>query len=89
MDTIIEAANKRSSNTHTFFNALRVVGSEKSIGVLEEYVEKNKNKTDDEVRASIGAARKAIKDIERRMTVSSKPAEKTLEEAMRKKKVPA
>ncbi|NYZ75862.1 hypothetical protein H0N98_01255 [Candidatus Micrarchaeota archaeon] len=60
-------------------------GGKKSLEILRRIV---KNKKDYD-KQEMEAARDAIKEIERRMTVSSKPAEKKLEEAMRKKKVPA
>ncbi|QLJ53179.1 MAG: hypothetical protein Sv326_1004 [Candidatus Fermentimicrarchaeum limneticum] len=60
-------------------------GWKKSSEILNRIV-KNKKDYDEQ---EIEAARKASKEIEGRMTVSSKPAEKKLEEAMKRKKVPA
>jgi hypothetical protein len=60
-------------------------GGKKSLVILNGIV-KNKKDYDEQ---DIEAARKAIKDIEGRMTVSSKPAEERLRKAMEKKKVPA
>lgn len=62
-------------------------GGQKSLEILRGIINKHKGKEDE--WGTVEAACKAIKEIERRMTVSSKPAEKKLEEAMKKRKVPA
>ncbi len=96
-DDFVEATKKaissKDGNVNDYltalFDMLKVSGTEKSKVLLNEFIDKNKNNRDQYVRLDVEYAREAVKEIERRMTVSSKPAEKTLEEAMKRKKVTA
>jgi hypothetical protein len=56
---------------------------------MNEFIDKNKNNRDQYVILDVEHAREAIKEIEKRTGVSAKPAEKKLEDAMKRKKVPA
>jgi len=91
-DVVLKATKEAiaaNDDVNLSFGALRAIGTEKSKTVLNEFIDKNKNNRDPYVREYVKEAREAIKEIEKRVGVSSKPAAKKLEEAMEKKKVPA
>jgi hypothetical protein len=91
-DVVLKATKEAiaaNDDVNLSFDALGAIGTGKSKAVLNEFIDRNKNNRDPYVRGYVEDARKAVKEIEKRMTVSSKPAEKTLEDAMKRKKVPA
>jgi hypothetical protein len=85
----VEAIEKNDEDKSLSFDTLGAIGTEKSKAVLNEFIDKNKNKRDPYVREDVDDARKAVKEIEKRIGVSAKPAEEKIKEAMGKKKVPA
>jgi len=91
-DVVLKATKEAiaaNDDVNLSFGVLRAIGTEKSKAVLNEFMDKNKNNRDPYVREYVKEAREAVKEIEKRVGVSSKPAAKKLEEAMEKKKVPA
>jgi len=91
-DAVLKATKEAiaaNDDVNLSFGALRAIGTGKSKAVLNEFIDKNKNNRDPYVREYVKEAREAVKEIEKRVGVSSKPAAKKLEEAMEKKKVPA
>ena len=91
-DAVLKATKEAiaaNDDVNLSFGTLRAIGTGKSKAVLNEFIDKNKNNRDPYVREYVKEASEAVKEIEGRMTVSSKPAEEKLRKAMEKKKVPA
>jgi hypothetical protein len=93
-DDFIEATKRaissKDGNVNDYltalFDMLKVSGTEKSRGLLKEYIDNNKNKTDEDSRNNVKHAREAVKEIEGRLGVPAKPAEEKIKKAMMEKK---
>jgi len=91
-DAVLKAtkeAIEKNDEVNLSFGALRAIGTEKSKAVLNEFIDKNKNNRDPYVREDVEEAREAVKEIEKRVGISAKPAEEKIKDAMGKKKLPA
>jgi hypothetical protein len=91
-DAVLKATKEAiaaNDDANLSFGALRAIGTGKSKAVLNEFIDKNKNKRDQYVRLYVEEAREAVKEIEKRIGVSAEPAKKKLEDAMKRRKVPA
>jgi len=91
-DAVLKAtkeAIEKNDEVNLSFGALRAIGTEKSKAVLNEFIDKNKNNWDPYVREDVEEAREAVKEIEKRVGISAKPAEEKIKDAMGKKKLPA
>jgi hypothetical protein len=91
-DVVLKAtieAIEKGGDKGALFATLGAIGTEKSKAVLNEFIDKNKNNRDQYVRLDVEETRKAVKEIEKRVGVSAKPAEEKIKEAMGKKKLPA
>jgi len=91
-DIVLKAtkeAIEKNDDVNLSFGALGAIGTGKSKAVLNEFIDKNKNKRDQYVRLYVEEAREAVKEIEKRVGVSAKPAEEKIKDAMRKRKLPA
>jgi hypothetical protein len=87
LNAIVKAARKENVDTLALFHTLGTIGGENSIAALEKYIGENKNKKDGDTRLNIEHAHEAIKEIEKRIGVSAKPAEERIKESIERKPV--
>jgi hypothetical protein len=88
-DAVLEAAKKAmkegDEDANIFFGVLGAIGTKESKAFLNEFIENNKNSRDPYVKDHLADARKQVKKIERRLSVSVQPVEEKLKEGMEKK----
>jgi hypothetical protein len=89
-DVVLKATKEAiaaNDDVNLSFDTLGRIGTEKSKAVLNEFIDKNKKNRDPYVRGYVEEAREAVKEIEKRIGVSVKPAEETLKKSIGKEKV--
>jgi hypothetical protein len=73
---------KKRGDVGAFFDAMGAVGTEDSKKLLEEWVDGNAHRRDDHAIYHLEDALQALQKLDKRLGVSSKPAEDALKEAI-------
>lgn len=73
---------KKRGEAGAFFHAMGAVGTEDSRKLLEEWVDGNAHRRDDHAIYHLEGALQALQKLDKRLGVSSKPAEDALKEAI-------